>query len=113
MASRRQRRVSQLLQEEISLIAQELSDPLLAFVSVTDVEVTPDLRHAHVFVSHIGEAEEAGATLKAMEHASGHIRRELAERGVLRFVPDLSFHWDASVDHGKRVDELLRQVGLG
>ena len=92
MASRRQRRVSQLLEEEISLIAQELGDPLLAYVSVTDVEVTPDLRHAHVFVSQICDAEESGATLKALEHASGQIRRELAERGGLRFVPDLSFH---------------------
>jgi ribosome-binding factor A len=113
MTSRRQRRVSELLLEEIGLIAQELSDPVLAYVNVTDVEVSPDLRHAHVFVSHMGQPEETRTILKALERAAGHLRSELAERGVLRFVPELSFHWDASVDQGQRIDELLKQIGLG
>ena len=113
MTSRRQNRVSELLQEEIGLLAQELNDPILAYVSVTGVEVTPDLGHAHVFVGHLGDADEKTAVLKALARAAGYIRRELAERGVLRYVPELSFHWDDSMSRGSRIDELLRQLGLG
>ena len=110
MTSRRQRRVSDLLQEEISLLALELDDPHLAYVTVTDVEVSPDLRHAHVFVSDSGGAEQKAAVLEGLERARVFIRRELAERGVMRYVPDLTFHWDASVDQGHRIDELLKQL---
>ena len=113
MTSRRQRRVSELLHEEIGLIAHELTDPLLAYVTVTGVEVTPDLRHAHVFVSDMGGGEDKAVMLQALEGATGFMRQELASRGVLRFIPELSFHWDDSVSQGNRVDELLRQIGLG
>lgn len=113
MTSRRQRRVAELLLEEISLIVQELNDPRLAFVSVTDVEVSPDLRYAHVFISHMGEAEETPLVLKALEHAASYIRRELALRAILRYVPELSFHWDTSLEQGERIERLLREIGLG
>ena len=112
MTSRRQRRVAQLMREEITLITLELSDPRLALVSVTDVEVSSDLRHAHVFISHLGDEEEMESVLKALRHAAGHMRRELALRGTLRYVPELSFHWDSSVDQGQRIEELLRQIGF-
>jgi ribosome-binding factor A len=110
MTSRRQRRVSELLQEEVSLIALELDDPRLSYVTVTDVEVSPDLRHAHVFVNDSGGAEDKASVLTALEHAKGFIRHELADRGVMRFVPDLTFRWDASVDQGQRIDELLKEL---
>jgi ribosome-binding factor A len=100
------------MREEITLITLELSDPRLALVSVTDVEVSSDLRHAHVFISHLGDKEETEGVLKALRHAAGHMRRELALRGTLRYVPELSFHWDSSVDQGQRIEELLRQVGF-
>jgi ribosome-binding factor A len=104
--------VSDLLLEEIGLLARELSDPCLADITVTDVEVTADLGHAHVFVGQVGEDHPPDEVMKALERAIGFIRGELAERGVLRFVPNLSFHWDASADRGQRIDELLRQIGL-
>jgi ribosome-binding factor A len=100
------------MREEITLITLELSDPRLALVSVTDVDVSSDLRHAHVFVSHLGDEEEIEGVLKALRHAASHIRRELAARGTLRYVPELSFHWDSSVDQGQRIEELLRQIGF-
>ena len=112
MTSRRQRRVAQFMQEEITLITLELSDPRLALVSVTDVEVSSNLRHAHVFISHLGDEEEKESVLKALRHAAVHMRRELALRGTLRYVPELSFHWDNSVDQGQRIEELLRQIGF-
>jgi len=113
MTSLRQRRVAEFMREEIGLIAMELADPRLTFVDVTDVEVSADLRHARVFVADIGEAEHKHEILEALEHASSHIRRELAQRSSLRYVPELSFFWDSSVEHGRRIDDLLRQVGLG
>ena len=112
MTSLRQRRVAEFLRQEISLIAMELTDPRLAYVDVTDVEVSADLRHARVFVADVEESDHKNEILEALEHASGHIRRELAQRGTLRYVPELSFHWDSSVEHGRRIDDLLRQVGL-
>jgi len=113
MTSWRQRRVAELLKEEIGLITYDLSDPRLASVSVTDVTVSPDLRHAHVYISHLGGAEENTMVLEALEHASGYIRHELALRKVLRYVPKLSFHIDTSVERGRRIDELLKELGLG
>lgn len=113
MTSLRQRRLAEFLREEITLIAMELSDPRLAFVDVTDVEVSADLRHARVFVANIGEPDQKEQILEGLRHASSHIRRELAQRGSLRYVPELSFHWDSSVESGQRIDDLLRQVGLG
>jgi len=112
MTSRRQRRVAELLKEEIGMIAQELSDPRLTFISVTDVTVSPDLRHAHVYISHLGETEENATVLRALEHASGYIRHELALRVELRYIPELSFHIDASLERGRRIDQLLREIGL-
>lgn len=113
MTSRRQRRVAELLKEEIGLITYDLSDPRLAFVSVTDVTVSPDLRYAHVYITHLGEAEETAVVLEALEHAKGYIRRELAQRAGLRYVPKLSFHIDTSVERGRRIDQLLEELGLG
>lgn len=112
MTSRRQRRVAELLEEEISLIVRELSDPRLALVSVTGVEISPDLRHAHVYISHLGEAEETATVLEALKRATGYVRHELALRVELRYTPELSFHMDTSLERGRRIDQLLRELNL-
>lgn len=113
MISRRQRRVGELLKEEIGMIiAYELSDPRLAFVSVTDVQVSSDLRHARVYISHLGEAEETEIVLEALKGATGYMRHELAQRVELRYVPELSFYKDTSLERGRRVDQLLRELHL-
>ena len=112
MTSRRQRRISELLEEEFTLIVLELADPALESVSVTDLEVTPDLRHAHVYVGHHDATLDRKAALEALERATGHIRSQIAERSVMRFVPQISFHWDSSSAYGHRIDELLKEIGL-
>lgn len=112
MSSRRQQRVAELLLEEITLITMEMTDPRLALVTVTDVEVTPDLKHAHVYVTYMDDDEDRESVLEGLRHATGFVRRELAQRALLRYVPELSFHWDPSVQRGQRIDELLRQIGL-
>jgi ribosome-binding factor A len=111
MATQRQRKVQELLVQEISqIIRRELKDPKVGFVTITDAEVSPDLRHARVFYSVLGEQSQREETGKALNRAAGFIRGEFARRASMRYVPEIRFHFDASVEHGARIHELLEQV---
>ncbi|RME76416.1 MAG: 30S ribosome-binding factor RbfA [Chloroflexi bacterium] len=111
MTTRRQRQVAELLHEEISqLIQYRAHDPRLGFVTVTRVEVSPDLRHAKVFVSVLGSAEEAQTALEGLTSASRFFRRELGQALSLRVVPDLSFRLDTSLEHALQIDRLLDEI---
>ncbi len=111
MSSRRQRRVSELIQEEISeLLQRKVSDPRLSFVTVTAVEVSTDLRQAHVYVSTMGDQEARREMLAGLKHATGFLRHELAARSTLRYVPNLTFHLDDSLEHSQRIMQLLDQL---
>lgn len=111
MKTRRQRRVNELLKETLSnLIQYELSDPRLGMLTVTEVDVSPDLRHAHVHVSPLGSDEEKREALQALRHARGYIRREIALRVDLKFTPDLSFHLDESIERGSRILRLIEEI---
>lgn len=112
MQGKRLERVNQLLKEEISeLLQRELKDPRLGFVTVTEVEVSKDLRTAKVFVSILGPEEEWRATLEALEGARGFIRGWLVRRLRLRVVPQLSFRPDRSMAHAAHILELLTELG--
>ncbi|MGV3721173.1 MAG: 30S ribosome-binding factor RbfA [Actinomycetota bacterium] len=111
MPSTRQRRVQELLVQEISdIIRREIKDPRVGFVTITDAEITSDLRHARIFFSVLGKPEEREETGKALTRAAGFIRSEFARRAQMRFVPDLRFEFDPSVEHGARISQLLAQV---
>ena len=111
MPTRRQQQVADQIQREISVLVQrELKDPRLGFVTITSVEVSPDLRFARVFYSVMGTPEEEKASQNALEHASGYLRHELAGRLDLRFVPELSFRHDPSIAHGDRIARLLASL---
>jgi ribosome-binding factor A len=104
-------RLRELLRAEISAIVQkEMKDPRIGFVSVTDVEVSPDLRHAKVFVSILGDEAAKAKTMAGLANAQGFIRTELGGRIRLRRVPELLFRLDESIEHGARVQRLLRRV---
>ncbi len=108
MTTRRQRQVAELLHEEISLLIQRRArDPRLGFVTVTDVEVTPDLRVAHVYVSVLGNDEEVKQALEGLDHAASFFRRELGASLSLRYIPELDFRLDDSLERGFRIDRLL------
>jgi ribosome-binding factor A len=108
MSTRRQRQVAELLHQEISLLIQrQVRDPRLGFVTVTDVEVTPDLRLAHIYVSVMGGDDEAQQALAGLKSAAGFFRHELGSALSLRFVPELSFRLDRSLEQGLRIDQLL------
>jgi len=111
MQSKRIDRVNQLIREEISqLLQRELKDPRLGFVTVTDVEVSKDLRTAKVFVSVFGTEEEWRATLAALESAKGFIRNWLRQHLTLRIVPALSFRPDRSIAHAASIQSLLAEL---
>ena len=111
MATTRQRRVQELLVQDISdIIRREMKDPRIGFLTVTDAEVTPDLRHARVYFTLLGDPTAREETVKILNKASGFIRGEFARRAQMRFVPELKFEYDLSVDRGSRIHELLSRV---
>ncbi len=111
MASRRQRKVADLIQEELSdLVTRKVRDPRVAGVTITEVRVSPDLRYADVFISKLGEEREAEEALAGLNAAAGYLKRELAPRIELRFMPDLRFHIDRSWERGAHIDALLEQL---
>jgi len=105
-------RVNQLIRQEISeLLQRQAKDPRLGtFIAVTEVFTTTDLKHAKVFISFIGSQEEKEKTMTALAGASGFFRRELAKHLRLRHVPELSFHWDDSIERGEHLLRLIDQV---
>ncbi|MBI2955506.1 MAG: 30S ribosome-binding factor RbfA [Chloroflexi bacterium] len=112
MPSRRIERVNDLIRAEISeLITKEIKDPRLrGMISVTEVDTTPDLRHAKVYVSILGSEEERATGIKTLKHAAGFFRKELGERLTMRRTPELSFLLDTSIEHGDRIMRLLRDI---
>jgi ribosome-binding factor A len=108
MKDRRQRQVAELLHQEISLLIQrQVRDPRLGLVTVTDVEVTPDLRLAHIYVSVMGGDDEAKQALAGLKSATGFFRHALGSALSLRFIPELSFRLDKSLEQGLHIDQLL------
>lgn len=108
--SERTRRVDHLLQEEISAIVQrEVHDPRVGFVTITSVETTPDLRHATVYASVIGDEAQRAATMEALGRAMPFVRHQLGSLRLKR-IPQLHLREDDSAQRGTRVMQLLEQV---
>lgn len=103
---RSERVAGQLRRELAQLIQQEVKDPAIGFISLSDVEVTRDLSHAKVFIT-VFESDKAESTLTALKGAAGYLRRRLAQEMRMRSIPELHFHHDASVETGQRMDSLI------
>ena len=105
-------RVNNLIRREISeLLQRQVKDPRLgAFVAVTEVSTSADLKYAKVFVSCISSQKEKQETLSALTAASGFFRKELAKHLRLRRIPELSFYWDDSIERGDHLLRLIDQV---
>jgi ribosome-binding factor A len=110
--SRRTEQVNSLLREEISgIIRRDLKDPRLsAMVSITDVDTSPDLSRAVVFVSLLGAPDDSDKTFEAISSAAAFIRHQLNERVSLRRVPALSFRRDESIERGVRLSRLIDET---
>jgi ribosome-binding factor A len=107
----RQEKVKELLKAEISdILRREMKDPRLGFVTVTDAEVTADMRQAKIFVSVLGTEEEQKNTMKGLKSAEGFVRSEFAKRARMKTIPEIQFRFDESIEHGIRIFELLEQI---
>ena len=105
-------RVNNLIRREISeLLQSQVKDPRLGdFIAVTEVSISPDLRHAKIFVSRISSEVERQETLSVLAGASGFFHNELAKHLRLRHAPELSFQWDDSIERGAHLLQLIDSV---
>ena len=112
--SQRTQRIDELLRQEIgAIVARDVADPRIGFATITDVETTPDLRHARVLVSVIGKAGEREATIAAMGRRMPFVRHELGKRLRLKRIPQFHLELDDTVERGTRILHLLDEIGAG
>ena len=111
--SERTKRLDELLREEIStIVAREIDDPRVGFVTITDVEVSPDLRHANVWVSVIGSDEERRQAVRALGRAMPFVRHRLGQLRLKR-IPELHLREDRTAERGTRVMRILGDLEEG
>jgi len=113
MPSDRLRRVDEAVRQVLSdAVTQDLKDPRVGFVTVTAVRTSPDLRHARVYVSVMGDETAREASLAGLRSAHGFLQRRVAGELRLKHTPALDFHYDDSVDRGMRLSQLIdRETG--
>lgn len=111
MSELRSNRVAEQMKKELGdIISRKIKDPRVGFVTITDVEVTGDLQQATVFISVFGEEEKKQETLIGLAKAKGFIRSEIGKRIRLRKVPEISFDFDDSIEHGNRIEKILKDL---
>ena len=112
MQGRRVDRIEEQLRMELSeILEREVQDPRVRLVSVTRVRVSPDLRHAHVYVSSLGGESEHKKALQGLRSAAGYARKALGQRlHHLRRVPELQFDYDETIEKETRIEKLLDEI---
>ena len=111
MTKHRASRLAETLKVEISqMIREELKDPRIGFVTVTNIDVAEDLGHAKVFVSVLGDETHRKESLDGLNRAAGFVRREIGQRVRLRYAPEIVFKYDPSIEHGAHIAKLLKGV---
>ena len=107
----RHERIVEALRKELSLIIHdEIKDPRLGFVTITNVELAPDKRFAKVFYSVLGKEEDHKKTKEALDSSLGYVRKLIGEKIKLRFVPELLFSEDRSQEYSVRIEEILNEI---
>jgi ribosome-binding factor A len=102
------RRINEVLREVVgAAIASDLSDPRIGFTTVTSVETSPDLRHAKVYVSVLGDEDAREATLEGLRSSHGVIQSRIAAETRMKRTPTLTFHYDDTIEQGVRISHLL------
>jgi ribosome-binding factor A len=112
--SNRTDRVANSIKEELAWMIEkgEIKDPRIGFVTITEVDVTADLRHARAYFSHMGGKREREQALAGLNSAAGFVRTELGHRLRLKHVPELEFKYDPTVETGARISKLLHDIHL-
>ena len=107
-------RIADQIQRDLSdLIRKELKDPRVGLVTITAVEVTRDLSHAKVYITSLTGAESTDRSIQALQHAAGFLRTQLSHTLKVRSIPQLHFVYDASVERGARLSQLIDQAVAG
>lgn len=113
MTQIRAARMAELIREQVSDILQHhLSDPRLSWVSVVRVDLSPDMSHAKVYISILGDEGAQEASLRVLGRARSAVRAELAHRIRARKVPDIVFRADRSIEFSARIQSILRELGF-
>lgn len=115
MSRRRPERVGDLIRQEIAvmLLHGELKDSRIGFVTITRVEMTPDLKEARVYFSQMGSDKEKKKSCEGLNRAGGYVRRKLAGMLDLRHIPTITFHYDETLDYSDRIERLLKEIKEG
>jgi ribosome-binding factor A len=104
-------RIADRIREELSeMLIQEISDPRLVGISITDVTVDREIAYAEVYVSALEGVQRADEVLAGLEHAQGYLRHELAQRIELRTFPRLRFHWDPTFEKAEKIERLIASL---
>ena len=111
LSFKRSERVREMMIEEISdIIRNELKDPRIGFVTVMDADVAHNLRHADIYVSPMGTEEQKKSTIKGIASAAPFIRRLLGQRMKMKFIPEIAFKWDHTLEYSDRINRLLHAI---
>jgi len=111
MSSQRPGRVQEAIRQEVSkILHNEIRDPRLGFLTVTGVELTNDLRYARIYFSVLGEDKDKKLALKGLNSAKGYIKGLLGDRIKLRFMPDIEFKIDETLERTQRIYDLFEKI---
>ena len=111
MEHKRADRVADLILKELAeVLMRRVKDPRLAEITLTKVDVSPDLRNAKVYYSLLGDDQKKDEVAGGLESARGFVKRELGKRLHLRRIPDIVFYFDASLEHGSHIEQLLTEL---
>jgi ribosome-binding factor A len=109
--SRRSQKVASQIKENLSwVIEHQFRDPGKGFITLTKVRLSPDLKIANVYYSVLGESEDRESTGEALKRAKSYLRRELGNKIKLRFLPELRFYYDDSLDYSHKIGQLLNKI---
>ena len=111
MQSKRSLKVAELIREEVSkIILHDLKDPNIRMASVTQVIVSPDLKIAKIYLNILGESKERDTLLHAIDHAKSYIRHQVGQNVSLRYIPELRFFYDDTLDYVASIESLLKKA---
>ncbi len=108
--SQRTEKVQKLARQVLGELIHDLKDPRIGFATVTAVRITPDLRHARIFVSVLGSQDEQRATMKGLESATPFLRGELGRQVRMKYLPELTFELDTTTEEADRLERLLHTI---
>ncbi len=111
LSYKRSARIRELMIEEISdIIRTELKDPRIGFVTVVDVDLPENLRHANIYISPMGTPEEKQRTVDGVQSAAPFIRRQLGQRMKIKFLPELTIKWDHTAEHSDKINKIIHRI---